>query len=227
MKKIALLLATLTLLCVVSACDKVGDAPSATEAPTTPATSSPVSETTAAAEEETDDFFDTARSHLPTEAEVLQVKAGMSFYAVVDLIGKPHRFAYKEVIRDVNNWIFVWETIEGEAYEIFFYPSEGISYEDIEELPLEERHKYTFVKIAPILSLRNKPIKTNEPIVDEKTNKVIKRIFYENDVYAGEEQCFYDDDVNLIKLIKLDKDGKKIYECEYDTEGNIVFEKTY
>ena len=170
MKKIALLLAILTLLCVVSACDNGGDVPYATEAP---ATSSPVSETTAATEREKDDFFDTARSHLPTEAEVLQVKAGMSFYAVVDLIGKPHRFAYKEVIRDVNNWIFVWETIEGEAYEIFFYPSEGISYEDIEELPLEERHKYTFVKIAPILSLRNKPIKTNEPSLASSSTPTI------------------------------------------------------
>ena len=71
MKKIALLLAILTLLCVVSACDNGGDVPYATEAP---ATSSPVSETTAAAEGDEDDFFDTARSHLPTEAEVLQVK---------------------------------------------------------------------------------------------------------------------------------------------------------
>ena len=148
MKKIALLLAILMLLFVVSACDKVGDAPSATEAPTTPATSSPV-ETTAAIEGEEDDFFDAARSHLPTEEEILQVKQGMSFYAVVDLIGKPHRFSYSNASSANRLWTLVWETAEGNAYAVYFYPSDEISHKDIKSLSLEEYHRYTVARHAP------------------------------------------------------------------------------
>ena len=223
MKKIALLLVILTLLCVVSACDKVGDAPSATEAP---ATSSPVSETTAAAEGDEDDFFDTARSHLPTEAEVLQVKAGMSFYAVVDLIGKPHRFAYRPDFSSsgmYKDMVYAWETVEGKSYGILFMEDEASV--KMSELSLKEYHRYTIAREDPRPDYTEPQHYTYKEEHDENGRKS-KKITYLNDGYVGETQYFYNESGKMVKELYLKKDGEVTYTTIYSYYDNGTHKQT-
>lgn len=217
MKKIALLLAILTLLCVVSACGNGGDVPYATEAP---ATSSPVSETTAAAEGEEDDFFDTARSHLPTEAEVLQVKAGMSFYAVVDLIGKPHRFAYRPDTTSsgmYNGLVYAWETVEGKPYGILFMEDEASV--KMGELSLKEYHRYTIACEDPRPDYTEPQNYTYKEEHDEN-GRISKKITYINEEYANETQYFYNESGKTIKELYLKKDGEVTYTTIYSYYDN-------
>jgi len=59
------------------------------------------------------DFFDLDFKHMPRRKEVLAIRRGMSFAAIVDKIGKPHQPGQIACS-------FQWRTQEGESYYIQF-----------------------------------------------------------------------------------------------------------
>ena len=61
-------------------------------------------------------FFDWELTNKPTDSQMKKVRKGMSYYEVVEIIGKPHSFADNID----NSQTFKWITQEGNVFFCFF-----------------------------------------------------------------------------------------------------------
>lgn len=84
-----------------------------------------------------EEFFDKNFIHKPTKDDISKVHKGMSFYEIVDIIGKPHSFA--DYVS--HGMSYKWVTVEGDAYTIMFLPEDAVT--GASKMSLSEYHKYT------------------------------------------------------------------------------------
>lgn len=95
-------------------------------------------------------FFDTERTHYPSEEDFQSIQKGMYFYEVVEILGKPH----EGVIISLSGYhtereVYRWDTENGRTCWIRFWMNEygydNFSNEEIAAMSLWEWHQYTTV----------------------------------------------------------------------------------
>ncbi len=87
-------------------------------------------------------FFDWELTNKPTDSQMKKVRKGMSYYEVVEIIGKPHSFADNID----NSQTFKWITQEGNVFFCFFILDTDI---DIPNVSIEEYNRYTVAYSEP------------------------------------------------------------------------------